>query len=72
MTARRENRSRSLARPFGAARACSLAGVIPRTPTKPRYRPSARHYAAPLGSPVPWSRIRLRSYDPVGWYIVES
>lgn len=35
MTARRKNRSRSLARPFGAARACSLAGVFPPRPHAP-------------------------------------
>ena len=52
MTARPENRSRSLSRlrRLGPARS---RGCSPRTPMHPRYRPSARQCAAPLGSPVP-------------------
>ena len=57
MTARRGNRSRSLARLWRLGPARSR-GCSPRAPMHPHYRPSARQYAAPLGSPAPWSRIR--------------
>lgn len=64
MTARRENRSRSLARLWRLGPARSR-GCSPRAPMHPRYRPSARQYAAPLGSPVPWSRIRYAHTLPL-------
>ena len=53
MTARRKNRSRSLARPFGAARACSLAGVSPRAPSGAFLPPSPAQYARAW---APWFR----------------
>ena len=76
MTARRENRSRSLARPFGAARACSLAGVFPPHPHAPTLPPigapmrravglpctvGAEFRYAPYGPPGAQSRQRLRA-----------
>ena len=76
MTARRENRSRSLARPFGAARACSLAGVFPPHPHAPTLPPigapmrravglpctvGAEFRFAPYGPPGAQSRQRLRA-----------
>lgn len=64
MTARRENRSRSLARLWRLGPARSR-GCSPRTPMHPRYRPSARQCAAPLGSLVPWSRIRYAHTLPL-------
>lgn len=76
MTARRKNRSRSLARPFGAARACSLAGVFPPHPHAPTLPPigapmrravglpctvGAEFRFAPYGPPGAQSRQRLRA-----------
>lgn len=72
MTARKRG---SLALPRSPLRGGSgllARGGNPPHPTKPRYRPSARHYAAPLGSPVPWSRIRFAYTLPLAGASLET
>ena len=67
MTARRENRSRSLARPFGAARACSLAGVFPPRPHAPQSPALARPIRAGVGLPCTvGAEFRYAPYGPPG------
>ena len=71
MTARRENRSRSLAR-LAAARACSLAGVFPPRPHAPTLPPIGAPIRRAVGLPCTVVANSLRSYAPVGWCFADS
>lgn len=67
MTARPEDRSRSLAR-LTAARACSLAGVAPRTPYGAFLPPSPAQYARAWALWFRWGRTPQAPYGPRGGF----